>query len=55
MTIESRIAELKRRHDELSEEVESLERSPGVDDLLLQGLKKRKLHLKDEMTRLQGH
>lgn len=52
MSVENRIAELKRRHVELSEEVEVREKSPGADATEIASLKKQKLRLKDEISRL---
>ncbi len=54
MTVASHIAELKRKHDHLSHEVEQAQRAPGVDDLQIAELKKQKLKLKEEIWRLQG-
>lgn len=52
MTISSHLSELKRKHDALSQEVEAAQRSPGSEDLSIVELKKRKLRLKEEITRL---
>jgi hypothetical protein len=52
MTISSHLSELKRKHEALSERVEAAQRSPGTDDLSIVELKKQKLRLKEEMTRL---
>lgn len=52
MTISSHLSELKRKHEALSERVEAAQRSPGADDLSIVELKKQKLRLKEEMTRL---
>lgn len=54
MTVASHIAELKRKHEHLSQEVEQAQRAPGIDDLHIAELKKQKLRLKEEITRLQG-
>lgn len=55
MTIASHIVELKRKHEHLSEAVERAQRSPAVDDLHIAALKKQKLKLKEEITRLTQH
>ncbi len=52
MSLSSHIAELRRKHENLSEMVESAQRSPGTDDLAISELKKQKLRLKEEIERL---
>ncbi len=52
MTVTSHIAELKKKHEHLSEMVLKAQRSPGTDDLAISELKKQKLRLKEEITRL---
>lgn len=52
MSLSSHIAELRRKHETLSEKVEVAQRSPGVDDLEIADLKKQKLRLKEEIERL---
>ena len=52
MTVASHIAELKKKHDHLSVAVEQAQRSPGTDDLHIADLKKQKLKLKEEISRL---
>jgi hypothetical protein len=54
MTVASHIAELKRKHDHLSEAVEQAQRAPGSDDLHIAELKKQKLKIKEEISRLQS-
>jgi hypothetical protein len=54
MTIASHIAELKRKHETLSSVVEQAQRAPGTDDLRIAELKKQKLKIKEEISRLQG-
>lgn len=53
MAIESHVAELQRRHQALEKEIESALHHPGIDPLQLAEMKKRKLHLKDEISRLK--
>ena len=43
---------LKRKHQAMSEAVEQAQRAPGVDDLEVATMKKQKLRLKEEITRL---
>lgn len=52
MTLSSHVTELKKKHDELSEKVEMIQRAPGSDDLEIATLKKQKLRLKEEIHRL---
>ncbi len=54
MTISSHLTELKKKHQNLSDAVEQAQRSPAVDDLEISRLKKQKLHLKEEITRLSA-
>jgi hypothetical protein len=52
LSVDSHLEELKKKHKALSDEVKILQRAPGADDLELQHLKKCKLHLKQEISRL---
>ncbi len=52
MALSAHIAELRKKHDHLSAQVESIQRSPGSDPLKIAELKKQKLRLKEEITRL---
>lgn len=52
MSITSHVTELKRKHEALSEQVEAAQRSPGSDNLSIAVLKKQKLRLKEEISRL---
>lgn len=54
MSMDSHIAELKRKHQELSDQVEAIQRAPGSSDAEISQLKKEKLKLKEEIERL-GH
>lgn len=53
MALESHLAELERRHQALEKEIEDALNHPGADALELADLKKRKLQLKDEISRLK--
>ena len=55
MSLSSHLQELKKKHQTLSTAVEEMQRSPGVDDLHVAALKKQKLRIKEEITRLSGH
>jgi hypothetical protein len=52
--MESHLAELERRHQMLEKELEEALAHPGVDSLELRELKRKKLHVKDEIARLTG-
>ena len=52
MTVASHVAELKKKHEHLSEMVEREQRRPGVSDLRIADLKKQKLKIKEEISRL---
>ena len=54
MSLSSRLQELKKKHANLSTSVEELQRSPATDDLEIAALKKKKLALKEEITRLSA-
>jgi hypothetical protein len=53
MSLQSHLAELERRHLSLQREIEKEELHPSVDELKLHELKRRKLLLKDEITKLR--
>ena len=52
MSLVSHIAELRRKHETLSEKVDAAHRSPGMNDLEIADMKKQKLRLKEEIERL---
>ncbi len=53
MAIESHLAELERRHQALEQEISEALAHPSTDDLTIVELKRRKLHVKDEISRLK--
>lgn len=55
MSVLSHIEELKKKHQTLSAAVEAAQRSPATDDLEIARMKKQKLHIKEEITRLSAH
>ena len=55
MSLSSHLQELKKKHQTLSDHVEVMQRAHGVDDLELAKLKKKKLQIKEEITRLATH
>ncbi|MCO6385037.1 MAG: DUF465 domain-containing protein [Vannielia sp.] len=54
MSVTAHLQELRRKHQVLSAEVEEAQRSPGVNDLSIAEMKKQKLRLKEEITRLDS-
>lgn len=54
MSLHAHLQELQKKHRNLSEQVEQAQRSPGVDDLYIADMKKQKLRIKEEITRLSG-
>lgn len=54
MSVASHIEELRRKHQTLSDQVESAQRSPGVPAEEISRLKREKLRLKDEIDRLSN-
>lgn len=50
--ITERLAQLQQEHRDLDDVIARLSASPGVDELQLRRLKKRKLQLKDTIARL---
>lgn len=54
MSMSSHISELQKKHQQLSEKVEVVQRSPGSNDLEIASLKKEKLRIKEEISRLSN-
>ena len=54
MSLGAHLQELKKKHAHLSAQVEEAQRSPATDDLIVRELKKEKLRLKEEITRLDN-
>jgi hypothetical protein len=53
MTLNAHLAELERRHHALDAEIEEAMKHNSVDDAEIVELKRKKLHLKDEIERLK--
>jgi hypothetical protein len=53
MAIESHLAELEKRHQALEQEINDALNHPSADDLQIAELKRKKLHVKDEIARLK--
>lgn len=52
MNLAGHISELRKKHETLSKRIESEQRRPAADDFELARLKREKLKLKEEITRL---
>jgi hypothetical protein len=52
MSMQSHLAELERKHQALETEIADAMAHPSTDDTTIIELKRRKLHLKDEIARL---
>ncbi|AYE87114.1 MAG: DUF465 domain-containing protein [Sulfitobacter sp.] len=54
MALNAHLDTLKRKHQAMSEAVETAQRAPGMDDLQVASMKKEKLRLKEEISRLSS-
>ncbi len=54
MNLSSHIAHLRQKHETLERKIEEENRRPAADDLEVAALKRQKLHIKEEITRLGG-
>ena len=54
MSLQNHLSELERRHTALGREIEKELVHPGSDEARVTELKRRKLSLKDEITKLRG-
>jgi len=53
MSLQSHLVELEKKHQALEREIHQAKASPSTDDLILAELKRKKLQLKDEISRLK--
>ena len=53
MTIQAHLTELERRHQKLEDAIAEAMAHPSTDDLKIAELKRQKLQVKDEITRLR--
>jgi hypothetical protein len=53
MSLQTHLGELERRHQSLEREIQDAMAHPSTDDLKIVELKRRKLVLKDEITKLR--
>jgi hypothetical protein len=54
MSLDSHLTELRRKHQALSEQVEKAQRAPGINGAEIAEMKKQKLRIKEEITRLSA-
>jgi hypothetical protein len=52
MALEAHLTELRDRHRELDRKIEVARMHPATDDIEIKTLKRKKLHLKEEIVRL---
>jgi len=53
MSVENHIEALRARHRQLDEQVAMLESSPSANDIEITELKKKKLHVKEQIEKLR--
>lgn len=53
MSLQAHIQQLEQQHQSLEAELANLSASPSITDDRLTELKRKKLHLKDKITRLK--
>jgi len=53
MAVSSHLNQLRQKHEALKVRIREEERRPGIDHLEVVQLKREKLHLKEEIQRLQ--
>jgi len=54
MSTSSHLSQLRHKHAELSRKIEDEQARPGSDDLQITAMKRQKLLLKEEISRLSG-
>lgn len=54
MTLGSHLEELRKKHQNLSEQVEEAQKCLGIPDIEITELKKQKLRLKEQIERLEN-
>ncbi|MFT6931315.1 MAG: hypothetical protein ACJAXT_000007 [Paracoccaceae bacterium] len=54
MSLGAHLQELRKKHKNLSQRVEEAQRNPATDALSISELKKQKLRLKEQITRLDN-
>lgn len=54
MSVASHVEKLREKHDHLSKAVEQAQRAPGSNDHEIAEMKREKLRIKEEITRLSS-
>ena len=54
MSVDAHIQQLKQRHQSLESELSTLKTSPSVSDVEIAEVKRQKLRLKDQISRLKS-
>ncbi|WP_298680142.1 YdcH family protein [uncultured Lentibacter sp.] len=54
MSLNAHVEELKRKHQTLSDRVEDLQRAPSTSDAEIAELKKQKLKIKEQISRIEA-
>ena len=54
MSLSSHLTELRKKHRNLSDQIEAEQRTPASDDLSIKQMKLKKLHLKEEIERISA-
>ena len=55
MSVSAHVEQLRKKHEHLSHRIEQAQRHPGADGLEIAEMKKQKLRLKEEISRLTQH
>ncbi len=55
MSLQSHLVELEKRHQAIERELDAVRTHPSVGDVELAELKRKKLQLKDEISRLKAN
>ena len=54
MSLSSHLSILEAKHRDLDDKIRSEQRSPNTNDIVVTGLKRSKLRIKDEITRIRS-
>ncbi len=54
MSLQTHLSELSAKHQALETQIEEALLHPSVDDLLIAELKRKKLRIKDEITKIEA-
>jgi hypothetical protein len=52
MSVSSHLSQLRQKHEALSQRIEDEQQRPGSDDLQVTSMKRKKLLLKEEISKL---